>query len=168
MKDGRQKSYAQLVVLMGAMSTSGASAVAQILVDPTRPPAGIYADMPDAASPGNELQSVMISPTRRAAIISGVVVELGGKYGDAVLIRVAEDEVVLRRGDSRQVLRLHPAVDKGDVARARRIAPEAVGSAPHEAKPKAGPKTPPEAGVEPNAKGPAGANGAAGRETGSR
>ena len=136
MKDGRQKSYAQLVVLMGAMSTSGASAVAQILVDPTRPPAGIFADVPDAAAPGNELQSVMISPTRRAAIISGVLVELGGKYGGAVLIRVAEDEVELRRGDSRQVLRLHPAVEKLDVARAGPVSPPAAKSAPGKAKAK--------------------------------
>ena len=41
------------------------------------------------------LQSVMISPTQKAAIINGVMVKLGEKYGDAVLARVAESEVVL-------------------------------------------------------------------------
>jgi MSHA biogenesis protein MshK len=98
-------------------------AAAQVLNDPTRPPAGISADVPDDTTPGNQLQSVMISPTRRAAIINGVMVELGEKYGDAVLMRVAEDEIVLRSGGSRQVLKLHPAVDKTDAERAGPSAP---------------------------------------------
>jgi MSHA biogenesis protein MshK len=136
MKIGRQKaegrgrtgiarsagsSFAQLVVLIGAMSTSGASAWAQINVDPMRPAAGISAEMPDDTAPGNQLQSVMISPTRHAAIINGVVVELGAKYGDAVLMRVAEDEVVLRSGSSQQVLKLFPAVERADAAAPGRV-----------------------------------------------
>jgi len=123
-----------LIALTGAMGSSAAQP--QIMTDPTRPPAGIFADMPDATAPGNQLQSVMISPTRRAAIINGVVVELGAKYGDAVLMQVAEDEVVLRSGNSRQVLKLHPGVEKLDVARARPVAPAAAKSAPGKAKAK--------------------------------
>jgi hypothetical protein len=43
------------------------------------------------------------------------MVKLGGKYGDAVLVRVAENEVVLKSGNASQVLRLHPGVDKREV-----------------------------------------------------
>ena len=93
------------------------------MTDPTRPPAGIFADVPDATAPGNQLQSVMISPTRRAAIINGVVVELGAKYGDAVLMQVAEDEIVLESGGSRQVLKLHPAVERVEAERVKPAAP---------------------------------------------
>ncbi|MGH8700700.1 MAG: hypothetical protein ACREVR_05925 [Burkholderiales bacterium] len=117
-----------------------AVASAQIATDPTRPPTGFFAEAPESAAGSNQLQSVMISPTRRAAIINGVVVELGGKYGDAVLMRVAEDEVVLRSGDSRQVLRLHPAVQKVDIVRAEPVAPAAAESAPRRAKAQAKPK----------------------------
>ena len=154
---------ALLAALAGAMGSSAAQP--QIVTDPTRPPAGIFADVPDATAPGNQLQSVMISPTRRAAIINGVVVELGAKYGDAVLMQVAEDEVVLGSGNSRQVLKLHPGVEKLDVARAKPIAPAAVKSAPGKAKAK------PEAGREaaPKAEARAKEPGAtADRDTGAR
>jgi MSHA biogenesis protein MshK len=108
-----------------------------IVIDPTRPATGFSAEAPEGAV-GNQLQSVMISPTRKAAIINGVVVELGGKYGDAVLMGVAEDEVVLRSGDSRQVLKLHPAVEKKvDIVRAEPVAPAAAKTAPRKAKAKA-------------------------------
>lgn len=151
MKNGRPKaegrkqysSSALLVALAGAMGSTAAQP--QIMTDPTRPPVGIFADVPDATAPGNQLQSVMISPTRSAAIINGVVVELGAKYGDAVLTRVAEDEVVLGSGSSRQVLKLHPGVEKLDVARAKPVAPAAAKSAPGKAKPEAGREAAPKA-----------------------
>jgi len=107
-------SFVLLVALAGA--PSGAPAVAQELVDPMRPPPGFAEAPPEAMAvpgpvPGNQLQSVIIWPKRRAAIINGVVVELGEKYGDAVLTKVAEDEVVLKSDRSEQVLKLYPAVE---------------------------------------------------------
>jgi len=124
----------------------------QIDIDPTRPAAGFAVEAPEGAAPGNQLQSVMISPTRKAAIINGVVVELGGKYGDAVLMRVAEDEVELRSGDSRQVLKLHPAVEKKvDIVRAEPVTPAAAKSAPRKAKAKAKPKAKTQRGAKPAA-----------------
>ena len=50
------------------------------------------------------LQSILISKTRRAAIIDGENVELGGKYGDAKLIEVNEGHVVLRGVQGRRVV----------------------------------------------------------------
>jgi MSHA biogenesis protein MshK len=128
------------------------TALAQITTDPTRPPAEIAVEVPQGAVV-NQLQSVMISPTRKAAIINGVVVELGGKYGEAVLMGVAEDQVVLRSGDSRQVLKLHPAVEKKvDVARAEPVTPVAEKSAPRKATAKAKSKTKPKSKSKPKAK----------------
>jgi MSHA biogenesis protein MshK len=96
------------------------AASAQVAVDPTRPPEGLAinaTDTDDAGGAGGVmLQTVMISPTQKAAIISGVMVKLGEKYGDAVLVKVSESEVVLKSGDAQQVLRLHPGVDKREIA----------------------------------------------------
>jgi MSHA biogenesis protein MshK len=151
---------------MGPMSVGGASAWAQILVDPTRPPTPVVTQASEAAAPGFQLQSVMISPTRRSAIINGVTVELGGKYGDAVLMRVAEDQVVLRSGTSQQVLRLHPAVEKVGPKPIEPVAPAAEKSAPPKAKAKAKPKA--KAKAKPKAKAPGGAKPAAAGSAGAR
>lgn len=89
---------------------AGTVVFAQDVIDPTRPPQAVE---PAAAEGGGSgLQSVLISDTRRAAIIDGQLVELGQKYGDATLVRVAESEVTLAKGKETTVLRLFPAVDK--------------------------------------------------------
>jgi MSHA biogenesis protein MshK len=89
---------------------------AQAIKDPTRPPAGFGAAAETAATAahagGPVLQSVMLSPTRRAAIISGQMVSRGESYGDAVLTEVAEDHVVLNRGGSLQILKMYPGAEK--------------------------------------------------------
>lgn len=106
------------VMVMAACVATGA-AWAQAVTDPTRPPAGFDSGMSaaDAATDGGgaTLQSVLISPTQKAAIISGVMVKLGEKYGDAVLVKVAENEVVLKSGGTQQVLKLHPGVEKREI-----------------------------------------------------
>lgn len=106
-------------ILWVALVLSPAAACAQALNDPTRPPAsfGGAADA-DGDSGGTVLQSVIISPTNKAAIISGVMVRLGEKYGDAVLVKVAENEVVLKNGTTSQVLKLLPGVEKREPASA--------------------------------------------------
>lgn len=109
----------------------------RITVDPTRPPVGFgtgAADTEGDAGGGIRLQSVMISPTQSAAIINGVLVRLGEKYGDAVLVRVAESEVVLRSGGAQQVLKIHPGVEKRDIVPVALAAPAAAKSAPRKDK----------------------------------
>jgi MSHA biogenesis protein MshK len=89
------------------------------MADPTRPPSGFAVAEPDAAlAVGPVLQSVMISPRGRSAIISGEVVRVGQKFGDAVLVRVAENEVVLKGDSGEQVLRMYPGVEKRETVRA--------------------------------------------------
>ena len=87
---------------------------AEELADPTRPPALITAPVPasgvEAAPAPAGLQSIIISKNRRAAIIDGETVELGGKHGDAKLIEVNEGSVILEGAQGRQVMSLFPGV----------------------------------------------------------
>lgn len=91
------------------------ASAAESLPDPTRPPAEISASPTPtgqiAAPEGNRLQSIIISPTRRAAIIGGQTVELGAKHGDTRLVEVRENGVTLQGAEGRQVLALFPDVD---------------------------------------------------------
>jgi MSHA biogenesis protein MshK len=99
-----------------------ASVHAQSMKDPTRPPASLAAGSEKMESPGGpQLQSVILSPSRRSAIISGQLVSRGESYGDAVLAEVAEDHVVLRRGASTEVLKLYPV---GGTKEVRKGAPK--------------------------------------------
>ena len=108
------------LILLCVLALSPVTAGAQALSDPTRPPAnfGGAADTDADAGGGTVLQSVIISPTNKAAIISGVMVKLGEKYGDAVLVKVAENEVVLKTGATSQTLKLLPGVEKREPAAA--------------------------------------------------
>ena len=109
----------------------------RLTVDPTRPPVGLgtgAAETEGDTGGGIRLQSVMISPTQSTAIINGVVVRLGDKFGDAVLVRVAESEVVLRSGGAQQVLKLHPGVEKREIVPVALVAPAAAKTAPRKAK----------------------------------
>jgi MSHA biogenesis protein MshK len=85
--------------------------LAEELPDPTRPPAEVAAPQEQAsAHKESGLQSVIISPTRRAAIINGHTVVLGSKVGDAKLVEISESSVVLQGPQGRRVLALFPEV----------------------------------------------------------
>lgn len=92
--------------------------MAEDLPDPTRPPASIFTpvggtgvthEMP-AENHARGLHTIIISETRRAAIIDGQTVELGEEHGGARLIEVNEGGVILERGQSRHVLTLFPDI----------------------------------------------------------
>jgi MSHA biogenesis protein MshK len=93
-------------------------ATAELLPDPTRPSidlnssgaAGAAEVVPDETVPRG-LQSIIISPNYRAAIINGETVSLGGKYGDSRLVEVRENSVVLQNAQGRRVLELFPKVN---------------------------------------------------------
>jgi len=93
-----------------ALSAIPAICSAQTLADPTQPPAELSARPGAAVAEPNDLQSIIISPTRRAAIINGQTVELGAKAGDVRLIEVSESGVVLQGEKGRQALTLFPNV----------------------------------------------------------
>jgi hypothetical protein len=136
----RHSSLASALAL--ALMLCAASAAAQ-MNDPTRPPASFGTGEPDAGDGGGiMLQSVLISPAQRAAIINGVLVRQGEKYGDAVLIEVAENEVVLRSGAIRQVLKLHPGVNMRQIGSAAAAGVPPMGQAQSGAEPASGGSAP--------------------------
>lgn len=98
-------------LLLALPPCMGADAAAQILTDPTRPPAGLLSAEPgDSTAAAPVLQSVMISSAARTAIIGGETVKLGGRYGDARVIRITESEVVLRSASGTETLKMYPGV----------------------------------------------------------
>lgn len=98
---------------MVASSLMVAVASAQDLRDPTRP---AVSSLQEGATEELEhipvLQSVLISPTRKFAVIDGKTVRLNAKFGDQVLVKLTETEAVLKRGRELQVLKLFPELDK--------------------------------------------------------
>lgn len=91
--------------------------------DPTRPPVSFTEHAVAVYRAPPVLQSVIIGKNVRAAIIDGERVEMGGRYRDAQVVRIAEDEVVLRQDGLTQVLRMYPDVEKKTV-RTRETLPQ--------------------------------------------
>ena len=87
---------------------------AQGLNDPTRPPREISGETAeaDAAPGGSPAQVVVISRNRRQATINGRTVDLGGRYGDATLVRISDEEIVLQKPDSTEIIRLYSSVNR--------------------------------------------------------
>ncbi len=101
-----------LVLLMLATTTL---VFAETLLDPTRPPATLGLSQEGNASvpaTGPVLQSVLIAPGRKVAIISGQTVKLGEKFGDSRVVSITESEVILRSGKVSKTLKLFPDVQK--------------------------------------------------------
>jgi MSHA biogenesis protein MshK len=105
-----------LALVLGVVLCAAAAAQSERLVDPTRPPSAPDPARKDDVAPtaGPQLQSVLISPARRIAVISGQTVVQGGKYGDATVAEITESAVHLRYANRRQTLLLVPGIVKRD------------------------------------------------------
>ena len=100
------------------------------LKDPTQPPASFSATLTGesglsatGAPGGGRLRSI-IMPRRGGkptALIDGQIVRLGGKLGDARLIRLTESEAVLEGPSGRETLYLTPDVTKKPVGTTMRL-----------------------------------------------
>jgi hypothetical protein len=103
------------VVALALAGTAGATQAQ--LADPTRPPAAVapHAGTDGAGAGGPRLQSVLISSTRKLAVIDGVTVPLGGKFDGATVAAIAETEVKLRYGEGVQTLKLYPGIERAPV-----------------------------------------------------
>lgn len=103
------------ILIIGLCHIVPALAQGGRLVDPTRPPhvaAQAVSGGEVAPLQGPQLQSVLISPTRRVAVISGTTVAQGGQYGDATVTVVDETSVQLRYRNGRRTLQLLPGLAK--------------------------------------------------------
>ena len=101
----------KVIAIVAGLAAAG-SAGAQGISDPTRPPGGLAEATEATATGGPVLQSVMLSPSRKVAVISGEMVAVGGRYGASRLVSLTETEAVLKNGAETTVLRLHPLVEK--------------------------------------------------------
>lgn len=111
---------ARLICALGALAASPAAAAQAGLLDPTRPPAAAAEDAAKSGAPAAKaaprLQSVLISPERKIAVIDGRTVPLGGQIDDALVVGISETGVTLRRGEQTEVLSLDAGVQKKRVA----------------------------------------------------
>ena len=127
---GRLMRHTSILLAVFCLAVASTS-VAQALRDPTRPPAaGAKAVAGKAEQSGWILQSVLISPERRYAIINNEVVPVGGSIAGAELVAIAEERVTLRTREGLRVLHLFPdvtrlgAVDASPGASRRMQAPD--------------------------------------------
>jgi MSHA biogenesis protein MshK len=89
-----------------AVAAAACPALAAPFADPTRPPLVREAARPDAASVGPRLESVLIAPDRRVAVISGQQVTIGSRFGDGEVVGITETEVRIRKPGGEESLRL--------------------------------------------------------------
>lgn len=98
------------ILLLAALLPTGAGA--QPLADPTRPPDAAVAEGV-VASAGPIVQSIIIGPGRkRAAIIGGERVEVGGNYGGATVVRITDSGVYLKGSEGEEFLPATVGVEK--------------------------------------------------------
>jgi len=107
-----------------------AGSTAQALTDPTRPPL----ELMGAAAAGNTartpLQSILLSSTRKGAIINGQYVPLGGSYGKARLVQITATDVTLQSDGAMEVLQLYSPMEKTSAASGTEVKPEKAAKRP--------------------------------------
>jgi MSHA biogenesis protein MshK len=89
-----------------------APAAAAPFADPTRPPGAAEEVGAEGQPAGPRLESVLISPHRTLAVISGKEVRVGERFGEGRVVRITPTEVAIRRGGETEVLRLFPSYSK--------------------------------------------------------
>ena len=106
----------------------GLAPAAEALPDPTRPPAEASIMGGGGAVPagGPVLQSVLIGPGRKSAVIGGQLLEEGDLFGDAKVVKISEGEVILSGPGGEQTLRLFPGVEKKPAPLPEPVSPGAV------------------------------------------
>jgi len=107
-----------LVISLGAPRS-----LAQGLNDPTRPPREILgggAGTFEPAVSSSPAQVVIVSKDRRQATINGRTVSLGGRYGDATVVRISDEEIVLQRPEATETIKLYSSVQRKKHWRAER------------------------------------------------
>lgn len=106
-------------VIFVAVSVNSVSLNAA-MVDPTRPPTwGSVSAKPRAATikrRGLQLQTTLVSPGRRMAIINGRSYSVGSRVGKATIVEIKPFEVVLEKAGKKTKLRLLPRVNRSPAA----------------------------------------------------
>ena len=101
----------RLATSLAASLLAGAVQAAPF-ADPTQPPVIRNAGEAGLAA-GPRIESILIAPDRRVAVINGQQVTIGSRVGTAAVVAISETEVVLRGAGGEQRLKLFPEVIKG-------------------------------------------------------
>jgi hypothetical protein len=96
-----------LLVVTGLMAGMAVAADLGDLPDPTNPAGGASAG---TASSG--VQSILISPRGKQAMIHGRTLGVGDRVGEAVIVDIQPFEVILKRGGRETRMRLVPRLEK--------------------------------------------------------
>lgn len=96
----------RLILFCGLMVASTGQAAP--FPDPTQPPTMVTGSAGDASPGGPKVESILIAPDRRLAVVDGEQVTLGSKVAGGAVVRITETEVVVRGSDGEQILRLFP------------------------------------------------------------
>ena len=109
-------SVLQLLAFGIAAGVAG-QACGQPLPDPTRPPDAFRPPLgstPAAPSAPRfaSLPVVILSSDRQQVTINGQTVKLGGRIGDAKVIRISDTEVVLQSAEGIESIRFYGAAEK--------------------------------------------------------
>lgn len=92
-----------------AVFLAAANVQAAPFADPFRPPqAKAPATSADAPTGDTRLESVLIGPDRRVAVINGQQYIEGARFADGRVLRISESEVVIRHADRDEALKLYP------------------------------------------------------------
>jgi hypothetical protein len=101
----------RFIVLLALIGATFARAEEPRIQDPTRPyEAAAGAVGTNAPTPGSTLTAVIVSPTRKIAVIGGRIYHEGDRVDGALITRIEPGAVHLKRGDGQLLLRLR---DKG-------------------------------------------------------
>ncbi|HEX4927524.1 MAG TPA: hypothetical protein VFV74_05950 [Burkholderiales bacterium] len=106
-------------LLAVAAVTVASTAAAAPFADPTRPPGSLGHDAGEPIE-GPRLQSVLIAPDRRVAVISGEQVTIGSSFRGGRVVRITEEEVRIRRAGGEESLKLFAGGGKRPTAKPRR------------------------------------------------
>ena len=104
-----------LAIALAVFAAAGTAAVIGELPDPTRPLSGrtvAPSPTPVPVQAPSVLQSILVSPQRRLAVISGRTVRVGDHVGDAVVTEILPYEVVLQRNGQEVRMRLMSRLNK--------------------------------------------------------
>jgi MSHA biogenesis protein MshK len=111
----------KLVAALLGIATAQAAWTAPF-ADPTRPPVPTDGNQ-SAAVQGPRLESVLIAPDRRVAVINGQQVVVGARIAGGEVVRISESEVVIRGAEGVQTLKLVPEMRRPLDAPKKRTAP---------------------------------------------
>jgi MSHA biogenesis protein MshK len=96
----------RLTALLAAALVAGGSAAAAPFADPTRPPM-LEGEKGEAGAQGApRLESILIAPDRRVAVISGQQVTIGSRIAGGEVVGITESEVRIRKPGGEEALKL--------------------------------------------------------------